>query len=124
MKTVQYLKELNAPQRKYVRRDAHKINDKYVRIQSTLLEYGQKNYSARPSAEMISTNQTTQNKAAPVSLKQSQEEKEQALIAAKQAEEEHLKKLISGMSTNEQKVSFFFRKVFPVFLLKYKKFQF
>ncbi len=96
------MKEINAPKRKYVRKDAQRINDKSVRIQSTLLEYGHKTYLTKASNEVISS---AQNKPA-TSLKQSQEQQDQQLNAAKQAEEDQLKKLINEMSAKEQKVNF------------------
>ena len=102
LKTISYLKDVNAPKRKYARKDAQRINDKAVRIQSTLLEYGQKTYLTRATSEALSS---TTNKAA-VSLKQ--EQNEQQINAAKQAEEEQLKKLINEMSSKDQKVIIFF----------------
>ena len=92
---------MNAPKRKYARKDAQRINDKAVRIQSTLLEYGQKTYLTRATSEVLSS---ATNKATTVSLKQ--EQNEQQINAAKQAEEEQLKKLINEMSSKDQKVKF------------------
>ena len=101
---MSYLKEINAPKRKYARKDAQRINDKAVRIQSTLLEYGQKTYLTRATSEALSS---TQSSKSAISLKQSQEQNEQQQNAIKQAEEEQLKKLINEMSSKEQKVFLF-----------------
>ena len=99
LKTVNYLKDINAPKRKYARKDAQRINDKAVRIQSTLLEYGHKTYLTRAATEVLSSSNKT-----ATSLKQSQEKNEQQLNATKQAEEEQLKNLLNEMSSKEQKV--------------------
>lgn len=96
LKSIKYLNDANAPQRKYVRRNVQKIKDKYIRVQSTLLEYGLKVYLTRPSAEVIDANL----KNTPLNLKQDQEKQQNELI---QAEDENLKRLMSDMSETGQK---------------------
>jgi len=43
IKTLDYLKTKNQPQRKYLRKDLPTDLERHVRVQSTLLEYGQQN---------------------------------------------------------------------------------
>ena len=102
LKTVKYIKEANEPQRRYVRKDMHKIKDRGLKIQSTLLEYGFKSLLAKPSAETIQSNQAG-GKAVPANLKQAQEQQQQQQAAERQAEDEQVKKLLKGMSENDQK---------------------
>jgi hypothetical protein len=97
LKSIKYLNDVNAPQRKYARKNMHKIKDKYIRVQSTLLEYGHKVYLTRPSAEAIENANLKNNS---LSLKQDQEKQQNEII---QAEDENLKKLMSDMSETDQK---------------------
>jgi hypothetical protein len=67
-----------------------------MRIQSTLLEYGQKAFFARPLVDSMA--QGSKNN--PASLKQAQEHQQQQ----KNAEDEQLNRLIKEMSSTDQKV--------------------
>ena len=82
------LKEKNNPLRKY-KRDYKKISDKPIKIQSTLLEYDQKN-------NLLNNILVQQN--------QSQKQTQELQIKQQQIEEEiNLKNLISEMSETDCK---------------------
>ena len=100
IKSLEHLKEKNSPQRKY-KRDYNKITDKRVKIQSTLLEYGQQNMML--SSLLISTQ--PQQPSGNLTQKQQQEQlqKQQQASQAAKEEENHLKQLINEMSETDQK---------------------
>ena len=95
--TIKKLKGLNLPQRKYVRKDSHKIVDRQSKIKSTLLEYGQQNILL----SSIAMNQQEQQSKNASTLKQIQEQ--QNKVQMNNAEENNLKKLIDEMSDADQK---------------------
>jgi hypothetical protein len=99
LKTIAYIKELSFPQRKYVRRGVQTISERTTRIQSTLLEYGQK---ALFTKILTDANSVPSSKNTPASLKQAQEQQQQQ----KNAEDEQLNNLINEMSITDQKVVF------------------
>lgn len=90
VKILTNLKEQNNPQRKY-KREYRKLNDKHIKIQSTLLEYDQKNNLLNNL--LIQQNQSTQKQSQEHQLKQEQ-----------QIEENNLKKLINEMSEADNKL--------------------
>ncbi len=97
------LKESNAPQRKYLRKDMDKILDKQVKIQSTLLEYGQQNVLlSNLAAQQEQQKQQQQNQASKTAIKQSQNNQggqvEQASI-----EQANLKKIMNEMCAADNK---------------------
>ena len=98
MKFIVNLKEQNAPQRKFLRKDMDKIIDKQVKIQSTLLEYGQQNILL--SSVLSQQNQQQQQKSNKTALTKDNQEQQQKAAAA---EEEKLKSLIDKMSETDQK---------------------
>ncbi len=100
--TIKTLKENNIPQRKFMRKDSHKLVDRQTKVKSTLLEYGQQNILM----SSLTLNQQDQDKQKNLSsFKQMQEQtsKSQATISA---EENNLKKLIGEMSDADQKQVF------------------
>ena len=90
------LKEQNGPQRKFLRKDMDKIVDKQVKVQSTLLEYGQQNILL---SAVLSQQQSQQQKTTKASLAKDNQDQQQKTAA----EEAHLKKLIDEMSETDQK---------------------
>jgi hypothetical protein len=90
VKILANLKEQNNPQRKY-KKEYRKLTDKHIKIQSTLLEYDQKNNLLNNL--LIQQNQSIQ--------KQSQEHQ---LKHEQQIEENNLKKLINEMSEADNKL--------------------
>ena len=101
LKFIINLNEQHAPQRKFVRKDMDKIVEKQVKIQSTLLEYGQKNVLLTSVlTQQHSQQQQKSNKTALA--KESQEQQQKTA-----AEEANLKSLIDKMSeTDQNKVNF------------------
>ncbi len=95
------MKESNAPQRKYVRKDLDQIVDKQARVQSTLLEYGlQSVLLSSIVSQQEQQKQQQQNAAKIISpLKQ----QEQASQQKASAEEANLKRLINEMSAADAK---------------------
>jgi hypothetical protein len=99
MKFIVNLKEQNAPQRKFLRKDMDKITDKQVKIQSTLLEYGQQNILLSSVLSQQSQQQQQQKSNKTPLAKDNQEQQQKAAAA----EEERLKSLIDKMSETDQK---------------------
>jgi hypothetical protein len=96
------LKESNAPQRKYIRKDFEKIQDRLIKIQSILLEYDQKNVllSGLGTNATGSDTSSSSNKLKQVAMDQQQQkqQQEQAKQQAIEAQEENLKRLMNEMS--------------------------
>jgi len=88
--TLEYLKAKNQPQRRYLRRDLPTGMERQVRVQSTLLEYGQQNI-------LLST---------LLSNKQQQKSSKAESASARPAsteEENNLKRLLNEMSETDSK---------------------
>ena len=85
------------PQRKYTRKDIDKLSDKKIKIQSTLLEYGQQYILL---GNLVQQQQQT-GKQTQSSRQTEQQQKQQALNA--NDEEMHIKKLMNEMSATDQK---------------------
>ena len=80
-----------------------KIKDRQVKIQSTLLEYGQQNVlltSVINNQQQAQQQQKTSKVGIPLKEQQEQQQKQQQAAAA---EEANLKKLINEMSEADQK---------------------
>lgn len=75
-----------------------KIGDKQAKVQSTLLEYGQKNFLLTSLAS-----QQQQNQQQTKGLKQAQEEQLKKQVLDTDAEEANLKRLMNEMSAADQK---------------------
>lgn len=90
LRTLTNLKEQNTPQRKYIRKDLDKITNREMKIQSTLLEYGQQN---------VLLNSITNQQASTKQANQDQQTKQNT----SNAEEINLKNLINEMSATDQK---------------------
>ena len=86
---ILYLKSKNQPQRKYLRKDVQSL-DKFVQVQSTLLEYGQQNILL---ANLAGGGDNATGKNA-----ESKNEK-----AINIEEEKRLKKLMNEMSETDKK---------------------
>lgn len=91
------LKDTHAPQRKYIRRDLDKINDRLIRIQSVLLEYDQKTVLlsglGRGGADGQQS-ESNQHRLKAAAQEQQQAAKNQSI----EAQEENLKRLMNEMS--------------------------
>ena len=101
LQTLSNLKEINAPQRKYIRKDMDKIADKQTKIQSTLLEYGLQNVLLSNIASQQDQQKHQQNSAAAKMispLKQESNQQQQANL-----EEANLIRLINEMSEADNK---------------------
>ncbi|RMZ98891.1 coiled-coil domain-containing 93 [Brachionus plicatilis] len=94
MKFLNNLREQNAPERKFVRKDLDKIKDPEAKIQSTLLEYGQQN--------ILLSNIANQQQTQAQGSKQNKQEKE-AKTGVATEEEQNIKKLIDEMTEADQK---------------------
>ena len=90
------IREQNAPQRKYIRKDIEQVTEKKAKIQSTLLEYGQQHILLGSLVQQ--QQQQSNNKQAP---KQQALEQQQKQISNKE-EEMHIKKLMNEMSDQKQ----------------------
>lgn len=75
-----------------------KISDRQAKVQSTLLEYGQKNFLL---TSLVSQQQ--QNQQQTKGLKQAQEEQLKKQVLDADAEEANLKRLMNEMSAADQK---------------------
>lgn len=100
--TFQNLRDVHAPQRKYVRKDLEKIQDRLMRIQSVLLEYDQKNVLlsgfGRSGASGSEDTSTSANRLRAAAQEQQQAAKNQSI----EAQEENLKRLMNEMSETER----------------------
>ncbi len=90
------LKDQNAPQRKYLRKEIANL-DRQVKIQSTLLEYGQQNILL---SNISNKQRQANNSSSKTTVKQTQEQKK---LVQSNEEEENLKKLINEMSEADKK---------------------
>jgi hypothetical protein len=104
MRTLLNVKEANAPQRKYMRKDLEKIEDRHVKVQSTLLEYDQKSILLSG----ILTQQQQHEKESNSRIKQQmldQQQAQQKQTTTSSHEEDNLKRLINEMSETDLKQS-------------------
>lgn len=104
MRTLLNLKEANSPQRKYMRKDLEKIEDRHVKVQSTLLEYDQKSILLSG----ILTQQQQHEKESNSRIKQQmldQQQAQQKQTTTSSHEENNLKRLINEMSETDSKQS-------------------
>lgn len=99
------MKDQNAPQRKYIRKDLDKITDRQLKIQSTLLEYDQKNVLLSSIITQSQQQQQQQQQSSKLAstLKQTQDQNQQSKQNQTIIEEANLNKLINEMSETDQK---------------------
>jgi hypothetical protein len=107
LRTLTALKESNAPQRKYIRRDLDRIADRQVKVQSTLLEYGQQNIllsNIMAQQEQQKQQQQQQQAGAKMISPLKQQESSQ-MQQHTSLEEASLKRLINEMSATDNRQS-------------------
>ncbi len=102
LRTLINLKESNAPQRKYIRKDLVHVIDKQARVQSTLLEYGQQNVLLSSIVSQQEQQKQQQQNAAKVISPLKQQETSSSQQQASM-EEANLKRLINEMSATDNK---------------------
>jgi hypothetical protein len=106
MRALANLKDQNAPQRKYMRKDLDKISDRQMKIQSTLLEYDQKSVLLSgilaQQQQQAQQQQKESSKLSKAQIEQQQQANKQNLS---ELEEANLNRLINEMAETDQKQS-------------------